>query len=440
VVEQFLNHIQRHNLCKTNDKILLAVSGGMDSMVMLHLFRQAGFSIGVAHCNFQLRGNASDEDELLVGRYCDAHNVPFYAERFNTGAIVDERGKSVQVVARELRYAFFEKLVHEYSFDSIATAHHLTDNIETVLLNLTRGTGIDGLAGIPLKNRNIIRPMMFASRDTIKTFAVANGIAWREDQSNETDDYNRNLIRHHVIPRLRQINPNLDYTFQSTLERVHAVKITFANTLDEYKHQFVKVVHDQLHIDKKILQEISNPEVVLWEMLKDKGFTYEQCRMLNSVTDTGKRIYSLQFSLTVDRKYLIVAPLATNKTHELNITADTTRISGFGSTLQLQRSDIGAFHMSLEPAIAQLDLSLIKFPLTWRIWKSGDAFRPLGMSSAKKISDFLIDAKIPIPDKERVTVLLSGDEIVWVVGFRIDDKYKVTPETRQVLVIQHAEV
>jgi tRNA(Ile)-lysidine synthase len=440
VVEQFLNHIQRHNLCKTNDKILLAVSGGIDSMVMLHLFKQAGFSIGVAHCNFQLRGNASDDDELFVGRYCDAHNIPFYTRRFNTAEIAGQEGKSVQLVARELRYAFFYELIDKYSFDAIATAHHLTDNLETVLLNLTRGTGIDGLAGIPLKNRNTIRPMMFASREAIRDFAVDNSITWREDLSNETDDYTRNLIRHQVIPHLREINQNLEHTIEGTLERIRAVKDAFAITIDEHTRQFVKHVNDQWHIDKNIFREISNAEVVLWEILKDKGFSYDQCRMLKSLGDTGKRIYASPYCLTVDRKSYILSRQTILENYPLQITADTVSITGFGSVLNFKSCGIDGFGLQRDSSIAQLDLSLISFPLTWRIWKSGDAFRPLGMSSAKKISDFLIDAKIPLPDKEKVSVLVSGEDIVWVVGFRINDKYKVTPGTRQVLIIQEAEV
>jgi tRNA(Ile)-lysidine synthase len=441
VVEQFLNHIQRHNLCKTNDKILLAVSGGIDSMVMLHLFSRAGFSIGVAHCNFQLRDQASDEDEIFVSSYCTSNNIPFYTRKFETARIVNETGKSVQVVARELRYNFFDALVTQHSFDAVATAHHLTDNLETVLLNLTRGTGIDGLAGIPVKNGNIIRPMMFASRDDVRQYAITNGITWREDKSNETDDYSRNLIRHHVLPRLREINPNLDYTFQTTTERIQAAKGIFRKTIDRTADQFVKLADDQVHIDKNIFNEVGHPEVILWELIKDFGFNYEQCRLMTSVTETGKRIHSSDYSLTVDRTSLIISPRIKSEVNaSIEITRDTSSITAFGSMLTFRSIPMEKFHLSSEPSIGQLDLSLIKFPLTWRAWRTGDSFRPIGMSSSKKVSDFLIDAKISVPDKEKVTVLLSGDEIVWVVPYRINDKYKVTPKTQEVLIINHQQV
>lgn len=435
MVEQFLNHIQRHNLCKTNDKILLAVSGGIDSIVMTHLFVSAGFTVAVAHCNFQLRGQASNSDEAFVSLFCLDHKIPFHTKRFDTAATAAEQRESIQVTARNLRYDFFDQLCREHGYSYVATGHHLDDNIETVLLNLTRGTGIDGLTGIPVKTKNVIRPMLFASRSQIHEYATFHRLTWREDASNATDDYSRNLIRHHVVPKLLEINPGLYHTFRNTIERLSFSRNLNREHIQKMSEQFCREIRGQLHIDKNILREIDPPEIVLWEMLKSRGFNYEQCKLIAQLDGVGKQIFSGSHSLTSDRDAFIVAPINTNS-DTVQITPETVSASRHGRSIQIRQQPLSAFQLSLHRSLAQLDVAKVKFPITWRRWQAGDSFRPFGMSSSKKISDFLIDLKVPLPDKDNVTVLESAGEIIWVVDFRIDDRYKVTQKTSEVLIIE----
>ncbi len=435
MVEQFLNHIQRHNLCKTNDKILLAVSGGIDSIVMAHLFITVGFSVAVAHCNFQLRGEASNDDEAFVNMFCVDHKIPFHVRRFETASIAAESGESIQVCARKLRYDFFNQLYRDHGYNYVATGHHLDDNIETILLNLTRGTGIDGLAGIPVKVENIIRPLLFASRSQIHDYAAFHRLAWREDESNAGDDYARNVMRHHVVPKLMEVNPGLHRTFQNTIERLGFSGDMSREHIRQISERYCKEVRDQLHIDKKILREVDHPEVLLWELLKSRGFNYEQCKLIPRLDSTGKRIFSGSHSLTSDREVFIIASAGTNN-DSVTIMPDTLSVAGHGRSLGIAMEPVSTFRLSLDKSLAQLDMAKVQFPITWRRWRAGDSFRPFGMSHSKKVSDFLIDLKVSLPDKDHVTVLESAGEIIWVVGFRIDDRYKVTQKTSEVLIIE----
>ena len=435
MVEQLLNHIARHQLCKTSDKILLAVSGGIDSMVMAHLFREAGFHTGVVHCNFQLRGEASLADEALVNTYCVDHRIPFHTKRFNTEAAAQAMDASIQVAARNLRYEYFYEIKNKFGYDLIATAHHLNDNLETILLNFVRGTGINGLTGIPLKNGDVIRPMLFATRDEIYEHATFQRIVWRDDASNETDDYSRNLIRHHVIPKLKEINPSLERSFKNNLERLAFAKTSTSKNVAQIAEEYSSIRNGQLYIHKNILTEVPDVAVVLWELLKEKGFNYDQCRLVPSIVTTGKQIRSKHYVLTVDREHLIVDRIALQY-DAVEIDRETSSITAYDNTLALEVQEMKKFTLDGSPSKAQLDLAKIRFPLLWRTWQPGDVFKPLGMPYRKKVSDFLIDQRVPLNDKQRVTVLVCGDEIVWIVGYRVNDDFKVTSKTAEVLVIE----
>lgn len=436
MLEQFLRHIESHHLCKREDSILLAVSGGIDSMVMLHLFRKAGYSVAVAHCNFQLRGSESDADETLVKNTCSVSGIPFHLKRFDTDKYVKERGTSLQVAARELRYSFFNELMEEHDYSCVATAHHLDDSLETTLLNLVRGTGLDGLSGIPVRNDRIIRPMLFASRKMIEAYATLHDLAWREDQSNVSDNYARNVLRHHVVPVLRKINPNLTDTFSVTMERVQAAKSFIASELDRIKKNVAQIHGDMLHINSKELKRYPWSSWMLWEMLKDYGFNYDQCKSIIATNQSGKIFHTELFQLTVDRDQLLLGKRNSVEYFEVTV-GEQARHVRFGDVeLTLDEIDIRDFTLEKNPEIAQLDSAKIKFPCTWRSWKEGDHFVPLGMLHHKKISDFLIDAKVPMTDKAKVTVLEAGREIIWVVGYRIGDQFKVSDNTKRVLRIR----
>jgi tRNA(Ile)-lysidine synthase len=439
VLEQFLNHIARHKLCNLSDSILLAISGGIDSMAMLHLFKEAGYRIGVAHCNFQLRGEESNKDELLVVEECKRLAIPFYIKKFDTETFAWEQGVSIQMAARDLRYVWFEDLVKTHAYNFLATGHHFDDSMETILLNLTKGTSIEGFAGIPLKNKNIIRPLLFATRAQVTQYATEKGVRWREDESNFTDDYQRNFIRHHVIPKLKELNPSLESTWQNGLEKIEGDLELLHLGFNDWKRESVLESEDRIVIAKKSLRNFYAGASALWRYIKGFAFNFEQAReIIHAINgQSGKRFLSPTHILIVDREELIITPhsqewsAARIENGDREVPLGPWRM--FFSTGE--SPTIGADKME-----AALDADSLKFPLTWRKWKKGDAFQPLGMKHKKKLSDFLVDNKISIADKNITTVLESAGEIVYVVGWRIDDRFKIQESTKRVLNIRVAKV
>ncbi|HEY9008302.1 MAG TPA: tRNA lysidine(34) synthetase TilS [Ohtaekwangia sp.] len=435
MLEQFLNHIHQHTLCRKDDCILLAVSGGIDSMVMLHLFQQAGFSIAIAHCNFQLRGKDADGDEDFVKTVAAQQNIPCFTTRFDTAAYAEVHKLSIQMAARELRYRWFNEVVTHQGFTKLATAHHLNDSLETVLLHWVHGASLDGFAGIPVKHSNIIRPLLFASREAIEQYAKAHNIAWREDSSNQTDDYQRNYIRHKIIPALKELNPSLEYTIQRSFGKVAGELALLHRGLEAWTDQYVTVLHDRIMIDKAYFQGATHEASVLWNFLKEYGFNYDVCMDIVASLhgQSGKRFYSSTHQLVNDREHLLVTKQV-NDWENARIEKDQ------------QQATFGIWNMTILPSAvvqkssqvyeATLDAAKIIFPLVWRKWKAGDAFYPLGMQHRKKVSDFLIDNKVSVADKDTVTVLESQGEIIWVAGHRIDNRYRITETTREVITFR----
>jgi tRNA(Ile)-lysidine synthase len=431
VLEQFLNHIDQHGLCKKEDRILLAVSGGVDSMVMLDLFQSAGFTVGVAHGNFQLRGSESDQDETFVKEHCARNGIPFFVKRFNTSAYASLNRLSIQLAARELRYAWFDELLMNERYTLLATAHHLNDSIETVLLNWVHGGTSGGLLGIPVKNNHIIRPLLFASRKEIETYAMEKKLSWREDSSNLTEEYPRNFLRHQVIPKLKILNPSLEETFRQGLEKLTAGQALKQLAIDQLKEMFFSEKPPHIIIKKELFQKIHTP-AMLWCLLRNYHFTPATCAdVLHALSSQpGKQFLSPTHRLVMDRSTLIITP------HQ-DFWKPTEIFAGQAS------ASIGPWNMTIEsftgqalpadPDVAVLDKEHLEFPLLWRTWKTGDFFYPLGMDHRKKVSDFLIDSKVPRSDKPFVTVLESAGRIIWVVGHRIDNRFKVTPLTKQAL-------
>lgn len=437
MLEQFLNHITENKLVAARDNILLAVSGGIDSMVMLDLFRQAGFQAGVAHCNFQLRGEESDEDMEFVKAKAAAYGLPFHVKKFDTEEYARSKGISIQMAARELRYAWFNELRREHSYTVIASAHQLNDVLETIILNLAKGTGLDGLTGVPLKQQNVIRPLLFASREQIEAYARENNIAWREDSSNLTDYYQRNLIRNKVIPYLKEINPNLERTFVHTLIRLNAGREFARRYLKDFSVENISYDGKHILIRKEEIVNKSYGAVILWELVKDLGFNFDQCVEITKTDhQPGQVFHTEKYSLTVDRDDFIVSRLAVKVITNVLIGQGQTRVVAGNKALTLEIDASEKFKITKDTAVAQLDADKIHYPMVWRNWQEGDRFVPLGMSQQKKISDFLIDEKVDMPSKNNVTVLESQGEIVWVVGRRIADPFKVTPDTKKVLIIK----
>ena len=426
--QSFLAEITQKRLCTSKDKILLAVSGGIDSMVMLHLFRECKFNFGVAHANFQLRGKDSKDDEQFMKEVCEKNSIPFFVKRFEPEKYADSNHLSIQMAARELRYAWFNELLEKHHFDFIATAHHLSDSIETVLLNLVRGSGLEGFDGIASKNEKIIRPLLFAIRQEIENYAKENKIAWREDRSNASDDYQRNFIRHHVFPLLKELNPSLEQTFSESINKISgAVELTTVGA-SHWKEKFETKKGEQILFNKKGFDQFKNPESVLWNLIKGYGFNFDQCEQITYATSgqSGKRFSAREYELVIDREHLIISKHQV-ELGEILIQKDQCEARLGYLVLKIERKE--KFEIKTDLGAAALDADKLQFPLRWRKWKAGDSFHPLGMNHKKKLSNFLIDEKIPLTDKEKVTVLESGNEIVWVVGLRVDDRYKVTEET-----------
>ncbi len=433
MLDQLLNFISEQKLFQSEQKVLLAVSGGIDSMAMVHLFQQANFNFAIAHCNFHLRGKESDGDQLMVEKEANRCSVPFYARSFKTEEYAREHRISIQMAARDLRRDWFEKLLINEGYDVIATAHHLNDSLETILFNLAKGTGISGLKGISPKKGNYIRPLMFASREMILNYVKANNIVWREDRSNSSIKYHRNMIRHKVVPELKKINPNLEETFSQSLQKITASERIYRSVIDKYKIALIEVTGDGFRIDKSKLKSIKELRIILFELLEEYGFNFHQVKDILPALEgqSGKSFFSKDYQLVVDRQFLFISKKNEEKIVEAFVGRNKASLEVFKNRLTFEKADPEEVEFSEDKDIVFLDYDKLEFPLIVRKWKHGDRFQPLGMKHKKKLSDFMIDEKIPLNLKKQVLVLTSGENLVWVIGLRIDDRYKITKQTRK---------
>ena len=433
--EVFLQHLEQNKWAGPHQRILLTVSGGLDSMVMLHLFASAGFRVSVAHCNFQLRADESDSDEQFVAVECKQLQIPFYSKRFATNNYATEKGISTQMAARDLRYAWFNELAEQEKFDFIATAHHLNDAVETTLLNLISGRGLDGFTGIPATNGRIIRPLLFATRTDIENYAADYSIAWREDSSNQSDDYKRNFIRHQVIPQLKQLNPGLEESISRSIRKNKGILELKKQGLVSLEAHYLTREGERVAINKSAFDSFRYPEAVLYEMIRQYGFALEHCDQIIAALrgQSGKNFLSATHQLVVDRHQLIITPHRT-EWEEIRIVKDQkTSLLG---TWRMEMAITSDCSISSDPYCVSFDAGKVIYPLTWRLWKEGDFFYPLGMNNKKKISDFLIDTKVAMNDKATITVLESKGEIMWVTGHRISHHFRITSETKQALCLK----
>jgi tRNA(Ile)-lysidine synthase len=440
MLNQFLDYIAENQLFTPKNRILLAVSGGVDSMVMLDLFAQTYFNFAVAHCNFGLRGADSDGDAEFVKQFAEKHKVLYFSHLFNTKEYADSQGISTQMAARDLRYAWFRELIAQEKFDFLATAHHQNDNLETILLNLLRGTGIAGLRGILPKQGKIVRPLLFATRKEIREYAAQNQIQWREDYSNWENKYRRNQLRNEIIPILKKINPNLDNSIQQTAERLRAIENIFKKQVEKTRKKIVKTSESVIYIAIEPLQKMTEGQIQLAEILKTYQFHYQQSKEIWASLDkeSGKVFESSDYQLVKDRQQLVITPQKDNQTIDLEwqLAENQTELkTNFFELNIFQVSDLQGFIIPKNAETACLDLAKLQFPLQIRAWQAGDYFYPLGMNQRKKISDFLIDLKIPLNLKKQIFVLTSQNEIVWVIGYRIDNRFKLTEKTHKILII-----
>ena len=441
MLASFQDYIEKEKLFTKRDKILLAVSGGVDSMLMLDLFQKSNYAFAVAHGNFQLRGEESDGDEQFVKDICTLHQIPFYGNRFNTTNFSKKQGISIQMAARDLRHEWFQTLAKENNYQFIALAHHQDDHVETVLINLTRGTGIKGLHGILPKKGNLIRPLLFSNRKQIERYAKENNIAFREDSSNVSDKYIRNKIRHQVLPVLKEINPDLNQTFENNSKRFLAAEKLLAELVKEKWNAIAKEKGEAIHIDINVLKKRNDLSTFLYEALKLYGFNEDHilniCNALDA--ESGKVFYSPTHQLQKDRTILILEKIQKEKEKKVLIDAQVKTIKE-PLNIQFSIAAIAAsFQTKRNTKTALLDLEQLQFPLILRKWQAGDHFQPLGMVKKKKLSNFLIDEKVPLFEKENTYVLTSGNDIVWVVGKRIDDRYKITDASNRAYICELQE-
>ena len=415
---------------------LLAVSGGVDSMVLAHMFLQNKLQFSVAHCNFKLRGKDSDNDELMVRNFCEKHNIPFYCEHFETGKYAKEQGVSIQMAARDLRYNFFNKLLNDKKIDFLVTAHHAGDQAETILLNLIRGTGIEGLKGMLFLQNKTFRPLLNISKKHITSFAKEKNIVWREDASNASTKYKRNAVRLNIIPEIEKLNPSFTENISDFAKKMLDTQTIYFNKIKEEKEVFFSEKDNRFYIDKSFSGKLKSPLQYLFEWIKPFGFNYVQAtEILSSINKVGKVFYSEKYMLNIDREFLILSTLENTVLNKQFFNLDELINTEEFNGEVIEKKEITSF--SNDTNHAYFDYDKIQFPLTLRTWQKGDKFMPFGMKGMKKLSDFFVDVKIPVSEKNNIPVLINGNgDIMWVCGYRADERYKISDKTKKVLLLK----
>ncbi len=465
----------------------MAVSGGLDSVVLCELCKQAGYSFLIAHCNFKLRGAESERDAAFVQQLAHKYNVPFLVKEFETEAHAESNKLSIQEAARELRYTWFEELlvgirksevggqqpetairemrdvkpgtwnpetetgtgqsgdpeiekpIHHtpFTIHHLLTAHHLDDNIETMLMHFFRGTGVHGLRGMLPKQGHIVRPLLFARKQELQQFATENNLQWVEDSSNALDKYSRNYFRHQLIPLVQKIFPEAENNLAANLRRFAEMELLYEQAVAQHKKKLLEYKGQEVHIPVLKLQQSQPLHTIVYEIIKDFGFSPAQAeeviRLLGS--ESGRYVQSATHRIIKNRRWLIIAPAESEEAQTIVIDDEENKIVFENGTLAFEQLAGKQVQISNDPSSAFIDQSTIQFPLLLRKWKKGDYFYPLGLRKKKKLARFFIDQKLSLTDKEKVWVLESNKKIVWVVGLRIDDRFKITDATKQVVKI-----
>ena len=432
MLSSFENHLNHNFPFLREKRLLLAVSGGVDSMVLVYLCHQLQLSFAVAHCNFQLRGDESDEDEQFVKVICEELRIPVFTQKFVTGAFAEAHKLSIQVVARKLRYEWFDSLLLNHDYDYVLTAHQLDDSLETFIINLTRGTGLNGLTGIPEQNDKVIRPLLVFSRQEIEAFAVENKILWREDSSNASDKYLRNKLRHHVLPVLKELNPNLLSAFEQTVAHLKEAQSMVDDASQIVYRKVVEDIDGQMKINLSILMELPNYRAYLFQWLQPFGFTDWKSIYDLVEAQSGKQVFSATHIVLKDREQLIVYPIQEAHKEVYYVEEGQTDVK-IPLKLRFCKTDDISNHTTNTIFVDEDQLS---YPLTIRKWEAGDVFYPMGMTGKKKVSKFFKDEKYTLPDKSNTWILCSDNQIVWIIGKRADERFKITKQTNNILQIQ----
>jgi tRNA(Ile)-lysidine synthase len=434
MLQKFKQHIDTEFDFLNTHKLLIAVSGGIDSVVLAHLATWIGFDFAICHCNFQLRGEESDGDEAFVNSLAKDLGVPFFTTKFDTEAYANQHKLSIQVAARDLRYDWFYKLLKEHSYEYVLTAHNTNDNLETFLINLTRGTGLEGLTGIPPINEKSVRPLLNFSRDDITMFAIKNGIVWREDRSNATIKYVRNKVRHKILPVLKEINPHLLETFKDTLEHLNESQDIIDDQVAEISKKIRSEEDDLIKFNISKLNKLKNPKAYLYQILQPYGFTEWNDVLHLLSAQPGKQVFSKTHRLLKDRTSLLLTTI--NKDLFINepiqIEESAVQIT-HPIRLEFQKTSLNE---TSDGQAILVDKDLLKYPLSVRKWGYGDYICPVGMQGSKKLSQLFKDKKLSLIDKERIWLLTNADdEIIWVIGLRQDRRFAASEQTENRLKI-----
>jgi tRNA(Ile)-lysidine synthase len=438
IINKSIEFIEKHKLIAEDEKILLAVSGGIDSVAMTCLFQHMGIDYAIAHCNFQLRGTESDGDQAFVKNLATSFNKEFYTTNFNTSDYAVSKNISIQMAARELRYDWFEKISNENCFHKIAIAHNRDDVVETFLINLIRGTGLHGLTGIKPALGKVIRPLLCVSRAEIADFISTEKIEFREDSSNKDVKYQRNLIRHKIIPLFKELNPSFTDTIINETEIFASANNIYQTELEKIRKAIAVKENEQivLSIPKILSLRLTVP--LLYDLLKDYDFSYGVVNdIFNSIkSQPGKIFYSAEYLLLKNRKTLIIEAKKNATPEEaFSINEECIEIEyPVRLTFERVKYDISFILPRTRESVA-LDFTKLNFPLVIRRWRMGDYFYPLGMKGHKKLSDYFTNQKIDLFEKEKIWLLMSGEDIIWIIGWQIDDRYKVTDQTAEILLI-----
>ncbi|WP_396137870.1 tRNA lysidine(34) synthetase TilS [Flavobacterium sp.] len=429
---KFQNHIEQNFLQLKDKKLLLAVSGGIDSMVLIHLCAQLKLNFEVVHCNFMLRGAESDAETQFIESFCNSNGIPIHTKYFDTNTIATNTKESIQITARNLRYQWFQEII-SLGFDYVLTAHHLDDSLETVLINFSRGTGLEGLTGIPAQNGNVIRPLLPFSRLEIEHFAAENQIKWREDSSNASDKYLRNKIRHSIIPLFKELNAGFLDSFQNTLNHLQQAESLVDDAAKLVYDKVVKEEENQLEINLTQLLKLQNYQAYLYQWLKEYGFS-----AWNDIYDlveaqSGKQVFSETHVLLKDREKLILSERKYNNKEEVYTIESMTSKVNIPLNLELCKV---VNHLESDSNCIFVNEDALKFPLTIRKWQEGDYFYPAGMNGKKKLSKYFKDEKYSLLDKENQWLLCAEDQIVWIIGKRADNRFIANETTKNPIKIE----
>lgn len=434
MLKDFELHIERNFSFLKTTPFLIAVSGGIDSVILVHLFHKLNYNFGIAHCNFKLRKQASDEDETFVKKLGEELNIKVFTKAFDTNKYVKDKKLSIQIAARKLRYDWFDLLLEQKEFAYVVTAHHADDNLETFIINLTRSTGLDGLIGIPKINNKTVRPLLSFSRNQIKNYALANNISWREDESNAEEKYLRNKIRHNVIPVLKEIDINILKNYERVAQNLSESKAILDDKINEISQELLEKDGDLVKINIEKVLKLSNPKAYLYHILKPYNFT--EWNNVNSLlkSQTGKVIYSQTHEMLRDREFLLI--------YERKLEQDLGRRFeiNFGMHLIDKNLNLTVEKMSqieeVDKKCILVNKNLVTFPMIIRRWEVGDIFYPTGMQGRKKVSKFFKDEKLSKFQKEKTWLLCTKEnEIIWIVGMRQDRRFYASASTKNVLKI-----